>query len=205
MAERQNAFVKKLMDNGIKVYYPVLIDRSLFDNSPYNILINEVYKNLGGVLSTYPIDFGNFDIILEDAFIEIDEENHFNRYRKLTLQTSLYPDHKYFPVSSFISFCEEYELKAQRTGGYWSNGGSEKQFGNSSPPGDFAGNGPSRWKQRAFYDFLKDVYCKVSGIPVYRISIYEKIGSNTINKILKSGNTENGLLQFLKGRNLELL
>ena len=42
-------------------------------------------------------------------------------------------------------------------------------------PRVFDGNGSSRWKQRAFYDFLKDVASLVEGKPLIRISIYETV------------------------------
>ena len=39
----------------------------------------------------------------------------------------------------------------------------------------FSGNGSPRWKQRAFYDFCRDIFAVSGGMPVYRLAIYEKM------------------------------
>ena len=52
-------------------------------------------------------------------------------------------------------------------------------------PGDINEIGSARWKQRAFYDYLKDVYRLIENKPVCRFSIYEIVNNNSINTILK--------------------
>jgi hypothetical protein len=37
------------------------------------------------------------------------------------------------------------------------NSSTEGHFGPSGPRGDLSGRGSSRWKQRALYDFMKDL------------------------------------------------
>ena len=56
-------------------------------------LINEVKRNyikLGGVQENIPLKFEKWDIILKDFAIELDEEQHFNRYRAVTLESYIY-------------------------------------------------------------------------------------------------------------------
>lgn len=51
----------------------------------------------------------------------------------------------------------------------------EKMFGPAQQKGCLIGNGSPRWKQRAFYDFFKDISCLVTKIPVVRLSVYDVI------------------------------
>ena len=73
-------------------------------------------------------------------------------------------------------------------GGKWSTPSSERQFGISNAPGDLSGSGSSRWKQRAFNDYRKDVLSLVINRPLVRISVYDKIGDYTVEQILDSSN-----------------
>ncbi|MBI9037707.1 MAG: hypothetical protein JEY97_06195 [Bacteroidales bacterium] len=153
-------------------------------NELYKSQISElikVYQSLGGILKVVPVRFGSWDIITESFIIELDEEQHFNRYRKITLGSSIYEDYKHFDVEKYKEYCEKKEsvcLKKAGYGGYWKNNSTEKQFGLAAEKGDFSGNGSPRWKQRAFYDFCRDFYSIVCDIPVYRFSIYDEIVEN---------------------------
>lgn len=190
MVKRQKVLARILSDNGISLLYPFDFDRTVFYNSEYNETIFSVYKELGGILDTYPIGFGDFDIITEDCFIELDEENHFNRYRAITLKSNFYLNCPNFSKQSYIDYCNQFENKAGKGGNFWTSTNSEKQFGFSSKDGDLSGSGSSRWKQRAFYDFLRDVYSCIQEKPVYRFSVYDKVGSTTINSILQKQKKE---------------
>lgn len=53
----------------------------------------------------------------------------------------------------------------------WANNSTEKQFGKPDDNGDFSQNGSPRWKQGAYYDFLKDYLFAISGVPIIRFSI----------------------------------
>ena len=75
-------------------------------------------------------------------------------------------------------------MKAGSYGGKWKNSSTDTQFKPSNEEGVLDGNGSSRWKQRAFYDFLKDVHGIVRGIPVIRISIYDTYKNESIGSIL---------------------
>lgn len=197
MGKRQINLARILKEGGINVFHPVVEDRSLFSQSAYDNELLRIYKALGGILHEYPINFGSFDIVLQKCFIELDEENHFNRYRKVTLNSKFYSNHNFFPVQHFKDFCDKYEKKARKNGGYWSNKSSENQYGKSSPEGNFAGNGPARWKQRAFHDMLKDIYGVLIHKPVIRVSIYSVINDVSVNKILTKENSDNLLFQHI--------
>ncbi|MBE0637038.1 MAG: hypothetical protein IH598_00790 [Bacteroidales bacterium] len=140
-----------------------------------------VYRSLGGILSEIPFRFGGWDIVTPHFVIELDEEQHFNRYRKQTLDSAIYKDLKMFNVASYRIFCDKFEnicLKKAARGGYWANSSTEGQFGTAGPNGELTGKGSPRWKQRAFYDFCRDIYGMATQIPVYRLSIYDEVKTN---------------------------
>jgi hypothetical protein len=94
----------------------------------------------------------------DKVVVELDEQRHFNRYRSLTLESSIYSHLPQFPLQLYKDLCVKHEeqcLKAGGFGGNWSNPSCEKDFGKASEPKKLSGNGSPRWKQRAFYDFLK--------------------------------------------------
>ena len=49
-----------------------------------------VYRELGGVLDKFPARLGQWDINVDGIAVELDEELHFNRYRTLTLNSSIF-------------------------------------------------------------------------------------------------------------------
>ena len=142
-------------------------------------------KGLGGILIDYPRNPGKWDISVQEGFrIEVDEEQHFNRYRAITLNSHVYEREKIFSpeqVDLYKEFCntDMYEQSCRCDGKFWSSASANNQFGMASLPRVFDGNGSSRWKQRAFYDFLKDVASLVEGKPLIRISIYETVCVNS--------------------------
>lgn len=173
-------------------------------NQDQSLILKEVYYSLGGCLKDIPFKFGSWDIVTTNFIIELDEEQHFNRYRSVTLQSSIYDHYKWFDVKSYIGYCQSQEnncLKKAIRGGYWKNDSTEKQFGIAADNGDFSGNGSPRWKQRAFYDFCKDFYSVVTQIPVYRFSIYDNI--ETSNGLIPLGDAlafldVNAVIHFLE-------
>ena len=205
MARRENTLARLLKENGGIVHFPAVIEKSIFYSSSFHDTIFDVYRKLGGVLNEYPVNFGNFDIILDNCYIELDEENHFNRYRKITLLTDIYHNNHFLPLDDYILYCDTMENKVGKVGNFWTSPKSEEQFGKSSPEKDLSGNGPARWKQRAFYDFLKDVYCLLQDKPIYRISVHETIENLTIDKLLKKEINSNLVMNFIENRvNLKL-
>lgn len=175
-------------------------------NSDFAENIYAVYSQLNGQLDEPPTRFGSWDVPLRDFIVELDEERHFNRYRLLTLNSDFYKDNTVpFSLEKYKAFCSQFEnqcLKAAAWGKNWKNASTEKQFGISEEKGVLEGNGSSRWKQRAFYDFLKDIASKIMDVPVVRLSIYEEINGNRIDSLIRNqeGNRLNeAIRERLKG------
>lgn len=169
----------------------------------YSGLISEVeriYYALGGTSEQVPLNYGAWDILLKDFYIELDEERHFNRYRFETLTSSIYEDYSNFSVSNYREYClmnEEQCLKSASWGNNWRTNSSDKLFIVSGDNGDLSKNGSSRWRQRAFYDFIKDLISVVRKVPVLRVSIYDNYNGNTVNEMLIKKDIHN-LRAFLK-------
>ena len=143
--------------------------------------VERVYKQLDGALAACPLQTGQWDMEIGDVAVELDEEQHFNRYRLITLESTLYSAQSSFPLGDYQSHCKLYErecLSKAANRGYWSSDSTIKQFGPASPLGDLRPPGAPRWKQRAFYDFLKDLAPEITGTSVARISIWETVEVN---------------------------
>jgi hypothetical protein len=165
----------------------------------------KVYKSLGGVLSTPPSRFGAWDIVSPSLIIELDEEQHFNRYRQQTLNSLIYVENSIFSEVNYKDYCVRFEvncLKKATFGKYWTSPSTEKQFGIAGIKGDFSKEGSPRWKQRAFYDFCRDLYARDFGFKVVRFSIYGKVttdlGLVDLGIALERG-LKTDVIKFLKG------
>lgn len=159
---------------------------------------NKIYKELDGQKDNFPIKYGPWDIELENFIIEFDEESHFNRFRLQTLNSKIYKSYFNFNVDEYKNHCINYEtkcLKKSSWGKYWKSKTSEEQFGISSI--DLNGIGSSRWKQRAYYDFLKDITSICLNKPIIRISIYDKVGNSNIENLINTKNKE-ALVMYIK-------
>ena len=151
--------------------------------------IEKIYKELGGKLSQIPYNFRGYDIQLRNCIIELDEQEHFNKFRLITLNSPFYKDYKNFNVDDYKNFCNQFECGCRTYGNYGDSNSSKKQFDGFL----------SRWRQRAFYDFIKDVYSKETNLPIIRISIYENFQGSTINELIK--NKENKkLIDYIRFR-----
>lgn len=201
MGKRQDCLVRTL-----ESVYGTRIKKQCqpnFYSSPYDSKIFEVYKNLGGQLNRYPTPLHHWkpDIIFSNFIIELDEERHFNRFRAITLESAIYGNLPNFNMKDYKDFCIKYEnecLRAASWSGNWENKSSRKQFGDSDPKGRLGEKGSSRWKQRAFYDFLKDISVLITGKPVVRVSIWEKNKTEKLlEDILRCCNNDE-LIQFIK-------
>lgn len=168
--------------------------------------VNRIWKNLGGIGEAYPLLFGDWDMILEGFILELDEEQHFNRYRATTLKSFTYHVGNGFELIDYTRYCLQYEnecLEKSSWGKYWTSPSIERQFGLPGINGDLEGNGSPRWRQRAFYDYLRDVFAMIYRIPLIRVSIYDKIIANglikSVGTILIDGNTSdlNEIVKFI--------
>jgi hypothetical protein len=155
--------------------------------------VKRIYKQLDGVLDDFPNNIGQWDLRVGAVAIELDEERHFNRYRLRTLKSTVYSKLPRFPLSSYRSYCDQRERECLATashGGYWSNLSCIRQFGPKSPEGELTPPGSPRWKQRAFYDFLKDLSPIICSTWLARVSIWDNVtvdGTNLlVNQVLLS-------------------
>jgi hypothetical protein len=158
-----------------------------FSNSEFHNEIQNIYNKLNGQLNIYPVAFRGFDVELPHCIIELDEAQHFNRYRSITLDSSIYEANKSFSTTDYKKYCNQFENECLKKGDnrkYWKTTSTEKQFGKSAPDGILTGDGSSRWRQRAFYDFLRDVGQYIWSYKLIRISIYQRIEDKTIGEIL---------------------
>lgn len=149
--------------------------------------VHSVYKQLKGELDDFPDNVGRWDLCVGAVAIELDEAQHFNRYRLRTLESSVYSKLSKFPLAAYRSYCVRREtqcLAAAKHGGYWSNPSSIKQFGRASSKGDLTPPGSPRWKQRAFYDFLKDLSPIICDTRLSRISIWDEVPSMESNVLV---------------------
>ena len=178
--------------------HPKMNNHQLLQSGYYDEAFG-LYKKLGGTLSEVPMRVGAYDIDTRDFIIELDEENHFNRYRLATLDSTIYLKNKNIDVSNYRVFCNQYEDKCCTHGKYWENPSTQKMFGVSPIDGNFGLDAPSRWKQRAFYDFIKDVTSIVLDIPILRISIYDQYKGCTIESLIKGG-YEKALIGYIDER-----
>jgi hypothetical protein len=171
-------------------------------------LIHDVYRSLGGIQDSPKIRLGNWDIEFDGVAVELDEQLHFNKYRALTLQTDSYGQLSRFPLSAYRTFCDEHQRDCMRAGSHgkrWTSSGSEAQFGSAGPLGQLNGRGAPRWKQRAFYDFIKDTIPLVTNVRVARLSIWEPLGevgaTRTVGEIIDQPGVESaGVLAELVQR-----
>lgn len=161
--------------------------------------IRSVYHRLGGALTRPPINLRSWDIEFNGFAVELDEYLHFNRYRATTLESPAYRELPDFPLEAYRGFCSAHEAHCIKAGGYggkWSNSSCESQFGPASKPKDLSGNGAPRWKQRAFYDFVKDLSPFVAGVRLSRIAIWDVVSElgdvRTVKDVLSAPSRSSG-------------
>lgn len=141
-------------------------------------LIRDTYDRLGGDPDQFDrIRPGGYDLAFNTPdgllLVELDEEQHFNRYRALTLAVTEPLGLPWTPA--YLDYSERHEahlLPGWGTGKRWTNPSAARFFGDPSTPGDFNGNGAPRWRQRAFYDSVKDT---LPGHTLARVSVYDTL------------------------------
>lgn len=124
------------------------------------------------------------DIKLNGFVVELDVEQHFNRYRLVTLSSQFYRSKS---VKEYRYYCNQFEEDCQARaafGKYWRTDSADRQFGPSEPYGQLTGTCSSRWKQRAFCDYLRDVAAEIIGCQLIRISVFDSVDGVRIGSIL---------------------
>jgi hypothetical protein len=156
--------------------------------SEYADHIMSLFRALGGTAVSPSLHPGQWDLALEGGLVvELDEELHFNRYRRLTLEpawTRALPWR-----DDYMRYTSEHEtecLGAAQWGRRWTSPSCESLFGPAAAPGAFDSNGAPRWKQRALYDAMKDAAAVSDrAIRLARVSTVDVIGGVRLGAVLE--------------------
>ena len=180
MGARQDSLIRLFQEGGYTCRLKVMPRITRQDIALAGMLedTDSVYRALGGRLPHFPLRVGSWDVMVNGIPVELDEERHFNRYRAITLASRLYETIAGLDAGLYMRLCREKEPDCLRAAGWrgnWTNPSCEKQFGPGDPERVLGKNGAPRWKQRAFYDFLKDATCLNPSQPVVRFSIWEQL------------------------------
>jgi len=150
--------------------------------------IMELFRLLGGTASTPRLRPGPWDLAFEGGLVvELDEELHFNRYRRLTLDREWT---KPLPWrEDYLSYSDQFEnecLRAATWGSRWTNPSCESLFGPPGRAGDLASMGAPRWKQRALYDAMKDAAVLTgAGMRLARLATVDVVADAKLGDVLE--------------------
>lgn len=147
----------------------------------------ELYRALGGGAEQFVVFRpGVWDIVLADGLIvELDEEQHFNRYRAATLAPAWSAALPW--ASDYLRYSAAHEgaaLKKASRGGYWASPSTERMFGPADAPGVFSPSGSPRWKQRALYDAMRDTLAAAGEVRLARVAVWDEVGDTTLARVL---------------------
>ena len=129
---------------------------------------------------------GDWDMALDGVLVELDEEQHFNRYRKRTL------DDDWADVlpwaRPYSGYCDDYEHACDQASSSprgRSTQSSQLMFGPAAVRGLDSPEDLPRWKQRAFYDTIRDAYAIATKTPLARWSVHDEIEGHSLNQVLQ--------------------
>jgi hypothetical protein len=147
----------------------------------------DLYRTLGGHAEEFVVFRpGVWDVVLADGVIvELDEEQHTNRYRRTTLEPAWAEGLPWTP--DYVRYSEAHEaaaLRKAKRGGYWTSPSTERMFGRADPSGEFGDSGAPRWKQRALYDAMRDVLAVEGLVALARVSVWDDVGGTTLGRVL---------------------
>jgi hypothetical protein len=133
-----------------------------------------------------------WDMVLlpDSTYVELDEENHFTRYRRRTLEPGWSCALPW--RDAYLGYVDKFEHRARTDGRFWKpkrrvDGGPQKAeriFGEAADRGNFDGNGSPRWKTRALYDAAKDLCAIDESVRLARLSIYDTIDGVPLGELL---------------------
>ncbi|WP_193107053.1 hypothetical protein [Brachybacterium sp. FME24] len=142
-----------------------------------------LYRELGGVQQEPRLMPAGWDLQLADGtLVELDEQQHFTRYRAASLALNWASDMPW--RNAYLSHCRTHEQLAAGYGGFWTNPSTERQFGTAGTRGDFDGPGSPRAKQRAVYDAIRDAHAAAGLVRLARLSIYDDVVDTTLGAVL---------------------
>jgi hypothetical protein len=152
--------------------------------------VRDLYVELGGLQRTAMLKPVGWDLSLRGPHgrfvVELDEEQHFTRYRRISLSAGWAEPLPW--VADYREYSATREADALRThssGGFWESIDSITQFGLAAAPGDLSGAGSPRWKQRALYDTMRDAAAATGAVRLARLSVHDDLGGVTLNDVLE--------------------
>lgn len=145
-----------------------------------------LYRHLGGTQAEPTLRPGAWDLAFDDGtVVELDEELHFNRYRRSTLEPAWAAA---LPWSrDYLRHCDEREpacLAAATWGKRWTNPSCVALFGEGAAPGELSGRGAPRWKQRALYDAMKDAASAAGLVRLARVATADIVAGVPLGDVL---------------------
>jgi hypothetical protein len=196
----RRAFVRAVSaDPGIEMLQPFKFSRDGADalsQLSHDVVraIGETFRVVGGTgeldadrLERFVKRLGSDDCLRIDGdefVVEYDERLHFTTFRASTLASSLYDRLRVgFDLSDYASVCCTVRMPA--ASGRAHNDSAHRDFKCPTIPGE------CRHRQRAFYDFLKDVLLGMGldGLPwLIRISdLTDLMGGHPVGEIVEAG------------------
>lgn len=149
--------------------------------------IEDLYRQLSGVRPYPTLRPGAWDLAFEGGLVvELDEELHFNRYRKATLEPAWMASLPW--RQEYRRYCGEHEpvcMAAATWGQRWTNPSCARLFGEGGSLGDLSGTGAPRWKQRALYDAIKDAAAVLGSIQLARVATVDVAADVPLGDALK--------------------
>lgn len=200
MGARQDALIQVLVEAGYQPASTRSMRPHLGGLRPQDQQeILGLYRALGGTLDVPRLRPGPWDCVLEGGLIvELDESQHFNRYRRKTLEpqwTRRLPWRE-----PYQRYCTQYEsaCAAERGwGSYWTSTATERMFGPAGPARLLDGAGSPRWKQRALYDAMRDIAAVGSGVRLARLAVYDIVGGASLAEMLDGKPVDRDALRAL--------
>ncbi|WP_019972486.1 hypothetical protein [Mycobacterium sp. 141] len=148
--------------------------------------ILRVYHLLGGALEAPRLRPGPWDCVLEGGLIvELDEGQHFNRYRRKTLEPAWTQQLPW--RETYMRYCTQFESVCtleRGWGSYWTTVSAKQLFGPAGPARLLDGAGSPRWKQRALYDAMRDIAAVGLGVRLARLAVYDVVGGVPLADVL---------------------
>jgi len=141
--------------------------------------MQQLYGQIGGKKSPIYLPKVKFDFKIGNHLFIYDNENHFNRYRLISLKSDLYSIFNFSWRDAYLRLSRTYEKDCLKSGmqeRIWDGPPlAQKHFGESEEPGDLSGNGAAGWKLNAYNDAQIDLYSRLLGYKLVRIPKYENL------------------------------
>lgn len=187
VGDLQRALVKALCEAGFESAAPPASLRTDMLPAEAQAQVFHLYRALGGVQDQPALTPTGWDCPLADGLVvELDELQHFNRYRATTLDAAWAIQLPW--RTDYLRFCAVYEADCLRTKGsseFWSTPKTVSMFGTPAPGAKtLDGVGSPRWKQRALYDAMRDIAALHGVVRLARVSIFDDVGGTPLGMAL---------------------